>query len=60
MAVALLATLYGALVANLFDKRYYNFGVLGENVFTGPGNTFGPSLGIEGVPEQFRSVGAPR
>ena len=49
-----------ALVTNLFDKRYYNFGVLGSNVFTGPGNTFGPALGIDPVPEQFRAVGTPR
>jgi hypothetical protein len=29
-------------------------------VFTGPGRTFGPAAGIDGVPEQFRAVGAPR
>jgi hypothetical protein len=34
--------------------------VLGENVFTGPRNTFGPALGIDGVSEQFRAVGTPR
>jgi outer membrane receptor protein involved in Fe transport len=49
-----------ALVTNVFDRRYYNFGVLGSNVFTGPGNTFGPALGIDPVPEQFRAVGTPR
>jgi len=49
-----------AQVNNLFDKQYYNFAVLGENVFTGPGNTFGPALGIDGASEQFRSVGTPR
>ncbi|HEX6795666.1 MAG TPA: TonB-dependent receptor, partial [Casimicrobiaceae bacterium] len=49
-----------AQVANLFDKRYYSFAVLGENVFTGPGSTFGPALGIDGVSEQFRAVGTPR
>ena len=49
-----------AQVANLFDTRYYSFAVLGENVFTGPGNTFGPALGISGFSEQFRAVGTPR
>jgi outer membrane receptor protein involved in Fe transport len=49
-----------AQIANVFDKRYYSFAVLGENVFTGPSNTFGPALGMEGVAEQFRAVGAPR
>jgi outer membrane receptor protein involved in Fe transport len=49
-----------AQVSNLFDQRYYNFAVLGENVFTGPGHTFGPAVGIDGIAEQFRSVGAPR
>ena len=49
-----------ALVDNVFDQRYYNFAVLGSNVFTGPGNTFGPALGLEAVAEQFRAVGTPR
>jgi len=49
-----------AQINNLFDTRYYSFAVLGENVFTGPGRTFGPAAGIDGVPEQFRAVGAPR
>ena len=46
-------------VNNLFDKRYANFGILGENlfpasngkVFTGGGN---------GEVEQFQSLGSPR
>ena len=49
-----------AQVTNLFDRRYYNFGLLGQNVFTGPGNAYGPASGSEPVPEQFRAVGAPR
>ena len=44
-------------VSNLFDKRYENFGVLGENFFRGPGNTFDAA---NAAPEQFRSPGAPR
>jgi iron complex outermembrane recepter protein len=47
-------------VANLFDRRYQNFGLLGANAFTGPGRTFGPAVGIEPVAEQFRAIGAPR
>jgi iron complex outermembrane recepter protein len=45
---------------NLFDAGYSNFAGLGENSFTGPGRTFGPSEGIDAVVEQFRAVGAPR
>ena len=49
-----------ASAANLFDRRYQNFGLLGANAFTGPARTFGPILGLEPVSEQFRAVGAPR
>ena len=49
-----------ASAANLFDRRYQNFGLLGANAFTGPAHTFGPALGLEPVSEQFRAVGAPR
>jgi len=49
-----------ARVNNLFDRRYYNFGVVGENFFTGPNRTFGPTAGAEPQPEQFRGPGAPR
>jgi len=42
---------------NLLDERYENFGVLGQNFFRGPGNTFDPG---SAAPEQFRSPGAPR
>ncbi|HET9598491.1 MAG TPA: TonB-dependent receptor [Anaeromyxobacteraceae bacterium] len=47
-------------VENLLDTAHYNFGVLGQNAFTGPGRTFGPAVGVDAVPEQFRAVGAPR
>ncbi len=42
---------------NLFDRSYQSFGVLGQNFFTGPGNTYNPSAPVA---EQFRSPGAPR
>lgn len=44
-------------VANLFDRRYANFGVLAHNWFTGPGNSYD---GSNPVSEQFRGPGAPR
>ncbi len=49
-----------ARVNNALDRRYYNFGVVGENFFTGPNRTFGPAVGVEAAPEQFRGPGAPR
>lgn len=49
-----------ARINNLFDRRYFNFGVVGENFFTGPERTFGPAMGIDPVAEQFRGPGAPR
>ena len=49
-----------ARVNNLFDRRYANFGVVGQNFFTGPGKTFGPAAGVDPVNEQFRGPGAPR
>jgi outer membrane receptor protein involved in Fe transport len=48
-----------ARINNLFDRRYANFGVVGENFFTGPDRTFGPAVGIDPAPEQFRGPGAP-
>jgi outer membrane receptor protein involved in Fe transport len=48
-----------ANVNNLFDRRYSTFGVLGQNVFTGPGNSFDPT-GATWRNEQFRTVGVPR
>jgi iron complex outermembrane receptor protein len=49
-----------ARVNNVFDRRYANFGVVGENFFIGPGRTFGPAAGLDPQPEQFRAPGAPR
>ena len=46
-----------ARVANLLDRKYANFGVLGQNYFTGAGNTFD---GANPVSEQFRGPGVPR
>jgi iron complex outermembrane receptor protein len=46
-------------VNNVFDRRYFNFGVVGENFFTGPGRTFGPAAGTDPRAEQFRGPGAP-
>lgn len=46
-----------ARVANLFDKRYANLGVIGQNFFTGPGRTFD---GTKPINEQFRGPGVPR
>lgn len=44
-------------IDNLFDRRYQSFGVLGENFFTGPGNSFNPG---GATAEQFVAPGAPR
>lgn len=49
-----------AQIDNVFDRRYANAGLLGSNVFTGPGRTFGPAVGAAPVTEQFRALGAPR
>ncbi|HZZ93729.1 MAG TPA: TonB-dependent receptor [Usitatibacter sp.] len=46
-----------AFADNIFDKRYAGQGLLGLNVFNGPGHAFTPDAG---VPEQFRGMGAPR
>lgn len=46
-----------ARIDNLFDRRYANFAILGNNVFTGPGQSFD---GTHPRPEQFRGNGAPR
>lgn len=48
-----------ANVHNLFDRRFSTFGTLGQNVFTGPGNSF-DTTGSTWRNEQFRSAGAPR
>lgn len=49
-----------AQIANLFDRRYQNFGLLGANYFTGPDRSFGPAAGVPPQSEQFRASGAPR
>ncbi|MCX7170044.1 MAG: TonB-dependent receptor [Proteobacteria bacterium] len=46
-----------ARVTNLFDRRYANFGVLGETFFTGPNRSLAPG---STVAEQFRGLGVPR
>jgi iron complex outermembrane receptor protein len=46
-------------VDNLFDRRYSTFGLLGQNVFTAPGNTF-DITGSSWRSEQFRTVGVSR
>ena len=48
-----------ANIGNLFNRRTYNFGTLGQNVFTGAGRTFDPT-GASWRSEQFRTEGAPR
>ena len=46
-----------ARIDNALDRRYANFGILGENVFTGPGRSFGAA---HPRAEQFLGRGAPR
>nr|WP_235993731.1 TonB-dependent receptor [Paraburkholderia solitsugae] len=46
-----------AHVNNLFDKRYADFGILGQNVFNGPGHSFSPDAVSN---EQFLGMGEPR
>jgi len=46
-----------ARLDNALDRRYANFGILGENVFTGPAGSFD---GANPRAEQFRGHGAPR
>jgi hypothetical protein len=48
-----------ARVNNAFDARYYDFGILGENFFTGPDHSFGPAAGVAASVSQFRGPGAP-
>lgn len=48
-----------ARINNAFDARYYDFGALGENFFTGPDRSFGPAAGSAPVATQFRGAGAP-
>jgi outer membrane receptor protein involved in Fe transport len=46
-----------AHVNNLFDRRYADFGILGQNFFNGPGHSFSPDAATK---EQFLGMGAPR
>jgi outer membrane receptor protein involved in Fe transport len=46
-----------ARVDNLFNRVYANFGILGQNIFTGPGWSYD---GSNPVDRQFRGHGAPR
>ncbi len=46
-----------ARITNLFDRKYANFGILGQNVFANPTRTFDPA---NEQPESFRGLGAPR
>ena len=46
-----------AFMDNVLDKRYAGQGLLGLDVFSGPGHAFAPGAA---VPEQFRGMGAPR
>lgn len=46
-----------ASVANLLNKQYASFGILGQNFFTGPNHTFD---GNNPTNEQFIGPGAPR
>ncbi len=46
-----------ARIDNLFNRAYANFGILGDNVFTGPNQTFD---GANPRAELFRGYAAPR
>ncbi len=46
-----------ARVDNLFNRKYANFGLLGQDFFTGPAHTFDAANVVN---EQFIAVGAPR
>ena len=46
-----------ARIDNVFNRRYANFGVVGENVFAGPSRSFDPA---NPRAEQFRGYGTPR
>ena len=47
-----------ASIDNVFDQRYYTYGILGLNELTGPGHTF-DTTGTGWSNEQFRTVGVP-
>jgi outer membrane receptor protein involved in Fe transport len=47
-------------IANVFDKNYSTFGLLGVNEFTGPGNSFSSNSATWNQSDQFRTPAAPR
>jgi outer membrane receptor protein involved in Fe transport len=49
-----------AKVTNVFDRNYETFGLLGPNLFTGPGNSYSSNPADWNANDQFRSPGAPR
>jgi outer membrane receptor protein involved in Fe transport len=49
-----------AKVTNVFDRDYETFGLLGANVFTGPGNSYSSNPADWNENDQFRTPGAPR
>jgi outer membrane receptor protein involved in Fe transport len=46
-----------ARINNVTNRKYANFGILGENAFPNPNRTFDPT---NGAPETFLGLGAPR
>jgi outer membrane receptor protein involved in Fe transport len=49
-----------AEIANIFDRKYSTFGLLGVNEFTGPGNSFSSNPANWNTRDQFRTPAAPR
>jgi len=49
-----------AKVTNVFDRDYETFGLLGVNLFTGPGKSYSSNPADWNENDQFRSPGAPR
>lgn len=49
-----------AKVINVFDRKYATFGLLGANVFTGPGNSYSSDPNTWNTNDQFRTPAAPR
>lgn len=49
-----------AKVTNVFDRNYETFGLLGANLFTGPGNSYSSNPADWNASDQFRTPAAPR
>ncbi|HUW36429.1 MAG TPA: TonB-dependent receptor [Rhodocyclaceae bacterium] len=49
-----------AEIANVFDRKYSTFGLLGVNELTGPGNSFSSRPADWNTRDQFRTPAAPR